>query len=174
MKETTELKIFDVAEEELESFKEALIKTSKGDIRLRLFPLDAPNTVANFVSLAQSGFYNNLTFHRIIPGFVAQGGCPKGNGTGGPNYRIPCETANNPHKHKRGTLSMAHAGKDTGGSQFFICFDDQPHLDGEHTIFGRILPNERPSYKVLNSLEQGDEILGIVINPPSKKGTKSE
>ena len=128
---------------------------------IRLFPNEAPNTVANFASLAQSGFYDNLNFHRVIAGFVAQGGCPEGSGRGGPGYSIACELENNPHKHLKGTLSMAHAGRDTGGSQFFICFAPQPHLDGEHTIFGQI--EDKESLKVLDSLKEGDIILTIIV-----------
>lgn len=121
-------------------------------ITLELFPEDAPGTVANFESLANKGFYDGLTFHRVIPGFVAQGGCPKGNGTGGPGYTIKCETENNPHRHERGYLSMAHAGKDTGGSQFFILFEPQPHLDGVHTVFGRVIEG----MDVVDRIQMGD------------------
>lgn len=107
-------------------------------IMIEFFPNEAPNTVANFEKLANSGFYNGVTFHRVIPGFVAQGGDPTGTGAGGPGYSIKCETEGNPHKHVAGSLSMAHAGKDTGGSQFFIVHEPQPHLDGVHTVFGRV------------------------------------
>lgn len=107
-------------------------------IEFDLFPNEAPGTVANFEKLANEGFYNGLTFHRVIPGFVSQGGCPYGTGTGGPGYTIKCETEGNPHKHTPGALSMAHAGKDTGGSQFFIVHESQPHLDGVHTVFGQV------------------------------------
>lgn len=96
-----------------------------------------PGTVANFEKLANEGFYDGLKFHRVIPGFVSQGGDPNGNGTGGPGYTIKCETEGNPHQHERGSLSMAHAGKDTGG-QFFIVHDPQPHLNGVHTVFGKV------------------------------------
>ncbi|UCZ54702.1 peptidylprolyl isomerase [Bacillus shivajii] len=106
---------------------------------IEFYPEEAPGTVENFEKLAKEGFYDGLTFHRVIPGFVAQGGCPTGNGTGGPGYSIKCETEGNPHKHERGSLSMAHAGKDTGGSQFFIVFEPQPHLDGVHTVFGKVI-----------------------------------
>lgn len=109
-----------------------------GVMELELYDEDAPGTVANFEKLANDGFYDGLTFHRVIPGFVSQGGCPKGTGTGGPGYTIKCETDGNPHKHQRGSLSMAHAGKDTGGSQFFVVHDPQPHLDGKHTVFGQV------------------------------------
>jgi peptidyl-prolyl cis-trans isomerase B (cyclophilin B) len=119
----------------------ALMETDAGTINLTLFDADAPGTVANFVKLANEGFYDGLAFHRVIPGFMAQGGCPNSRegargmaGTGGPGYTIPCEI--NPNKHKAGTLAMAHAGRNTGGSQFYICFEPQPHLDGQHTVFG--------------------------------------
>ena len=138
-----------------------MIETPKGIMKIKLFPNEAPNTVANFASLAKSGFYDGLNFHRVIPGFVAQGGCPEGSGRGGPGYRIACELDNNPHKHLKGTLSMAHAGRNTGGSQFFICFAPQPHLDGEHTVFGQIEDEE--SLKVLDSIQQGDTIVKIIV-----------
>ncbi|SEP70016.1 peptidyl-prolyl cis-trans isomerase B (cyclophilin B) [Piscibacillus halophilus] len=119
--------------------KQATIHFENGEqINIELFEEDAPNTVQNFVKLAEKGFYDGLTFHRVIPNFVIQGGCPTGDGTGGPGYTIKCETEGNPNKHERGSLSMAHAGKDTGGSQFFICHSAQPHLDGNHTVFGKV------------------------------------
>ncbi|KAB7671177.1 peptidylprolyl isomerase [Bacillus sp. B1-b2] len=107
-------------------------------IEFELYPNEAPGTVANFVELINKGFYNGLSFHRVIPEFVSQGGDPNGNGTGGPGYTIKCETVGNPHKHVEGSLSMAHAGRDTGGSQFFIVHDPQPHLNGVHTVFGQV------------------------------------
>lgn len=107
-------------------------------IEFELYPEEAPGTVENFETLANKGYYNGLTFHRVIPGFVSQGGCPHGTGTGGPGYTIKCETEGNPHKHVAGALSMAHAGKDTGGSQFFIVHEPQPHLNGVHTVFGKV------------------------------------
>lgn len=107
-------------------------------ITFELYPEEAPITVANFEQLANDKFYDGLTFHRVIPGFVSQGGCPYGNGTGGSGKTIKCETDNNPHKHVEGALSMAHAGKDTGSSQFFIVHEPQPHLDGVHTVFGQV------------------------------------
>ena len=116
--------------------KKASIETQKGTIEIELFDEDAPGTVANFVKLASEGFYDGLTFHRVIPDFVIQGGCPDGTGSGGPGYTIPCEI--NPKRHETGTLSMAHAGKDTGGSQFFITHSPQSHLDGVHTVFGQV------------------------------------
>lgn len=117
--------------------KQVNIKMATGEeINIELFENDAPNTVANFEKLANSGFYNGLIFHRVIPGFMAQGGCPTGTGTGGPGYQINCEI--NSNKHERGTLAMAHAGRNTGGSQFYICYGAQPHLDGQHTTFGKV------------------------------------
>ncbi|BCZ17283.1 Peptidyl-prolyl cis-trans isomerase [Helicobacter sp. NHP19-003] len=156
------LKTFETNPDVLESYHTATIHTSKGAIKVRLFGNDAPQTVTNFATLANEGFYNGLDFHRVIAGFVAQGGCPLGTGTGGPDYRIKCEVTNNPHKHKRGALSMAHAGRDTGGSQFFLCFAPQPHLDGEHTVFGQI--EDEASLQVLDSLKQGDKIESVQIS----------
>ncbi|NLF08042.1 MAG: peptidylprolyl isomerase [Pirellulaceae bacterium] len=116
------------------------MKTSKGDITLELFENEAPNTVANFISLAEKGFYDGLTFHRVMAGFMAQGGDPAGNGTGGPGYSIACECYKPNHRcHFRGSLSMAHAGRDTGGSQFFLTFAPRPNLNGLHTVFGRVI-----------------------------------
>lgn len=141
--------------------KQAVIETEKGKITLNLFEEDAPKTVENFVKLAGEGFYDGLAFHRVIPGFVAQGGCPQGTGAGGPGYCIPCETENNPNKHQAGSLSMAHRGKDTGGSQFFICHLPQPHLDGVHTVFGRVA--DLASLDVALSIEQGDKMLKVIV-----------
>lgn len=128
-------------------------------IYLDLFDKEAPNTVANFIKLSKSGFYNNLTFHRVIKGFVSQGGDPNGDGTGGPGYTIECEIANNPHQHIAGALSMAHRGKDTGGSQFFIVHEPQPHLDGIHTVFGQV----SSGMDVVLSMENDDVIKSIEI-----------
>ncbi|WP_019241574.1 MULTISPECIES: peptidylprolyl isomerase [Bacillus] len=129
--------------------KKGYILLNTGDkIEFDLFPQEAPITVANFEKLANEGFYNGLKFHRVIPGFVSQGGCPIGNGTGGPGYTIKCETEGNPHIHNSGALSMAHAGKDTGGSQFFIVHDPQPHLDGVHTVFGQVTSSLEPVYNM--------------------------
>ncbi|QOR65332.1 peptidylprolyl isomerase [Cytobacillus suaedae] len=120
--------------------KKASIEFENGEkIVIELFPNEAPGTVENFEKLAKDGFYDGLNFHRVIQGFVAQGGCPTSTGTGGPGYTIKCETAGNPHKHVAGSLSMAHAGKDTGGSQFFIVHEPQPHLNGVHTVFGQVI-----------------------------------
>lgn len=107
-------------------------------IEIDFFPNEAPNTVKNFEELANSGFYNGVKFHRVIPGFVSQGGDPTGTGYGGSEKTIKCETAGNPHKHVAGALSMAHAGKDTGSSQFFLVHEAQPHLNGVHTVFGQV------------------------------------
>ncbi len=163
-----ELKEYNLPEEELNKLQYAIVKTNKGDIKIKLYPKDAPNTVANFAALANSGFYDGLKFHRVIPGFMAQGGCPhsKDNpalaGTGGPGWVIKCETDNG-IKHKRGALSMAHAGKDTGGSQFFITFVDTPHLDGVHTVFGGIEEDDIESFRVLDSIKQNDDIESIEV-----------
>jgi cyclophilin family peptidyl-prolyl cis-trans isomerase len=129
------------AEAKADDLPRVLLKTNKGDIELELFENEAPNTVANFISLVEKKYYNGLTFHRVLPGFMAQGGCPTGDGMGGPGYRIPCE-CHPPHKfrlHFRGSLSMAHAGRDTGGSQFFLTFLPTSLLDGRHTAFGRVI-----------------------------------
>ena len=139
--------------------KKALFETEVGNITLELFSDDAPNTVNNFTKLIGEGFYDGLSFHRVIPGFMAQGGCPNTRdgssgtpGTGGPGYNIKCEI--NPNKHLKGSLSMAHAGKDTGGSQFFIVYEPQPHLDGVHTVFGRTNDME-----IVLKLTNGSKIL---------------
>jgi peptidyl-prolyl cis-trans isomerase B (cyclophilin B) len=130
-----------------------------GQVKIELFPNEAPGTVANFEKLINEGFYNGLNFHRVIPGFVAQGGCPNGTGTGGPGYTIKCETAGNPHKHERGSLSMAHAGKDTGGSQFFIVYEPQPHLNGVHTVFGKVVEG----MEYVDDIQQGDKMKEVKI-----------
>jgi peptidyl-prolyl cis-trans isomerase B (cyclophilin B) len=139
----------------------AVMTLEKNDAKvvIDLFEKDAPGTVKNFTDLINKGFYNGLTFHRVIPGFVAQGGCPLGTGTGGPGYQIKCETEGNPNIHQVGALSMAHAGKNTGGSQFFICYDSFPHLDGVHTVFGQVIEGMND---VLN-IKQGDRISKIEV-----------
>lgn len=114
----------------------ATMHTNRGDIEIELYAADVPQTVNNFVFLAREGFYDGVTFHRVIPGFMAQGGDPTGTGTGGPGYKFADERASN--RHQTGSLSMANAGPNTNGSQFFICLDSQPHLDGRHTVFGRV------------------------------------
>lgn len=129
-------------------------------IEFELYDDAAPNTVANFVKLANDNFYDGLTFHRVIPGFVSQGGCPIGNGTGNAGYTIKCETEGNPYKHIEGAISMAHAGKDTGSCQFFIVHEPQPHLDGVHTVFGQVTNGIEHA----KSMKNGDVIKEIVIN----------
>lgn len=146
-----------------------LFQTDKGDINLELFPKEAPGTVANFMKLIEAGFYDGLAFHRVIPDFVIQGGCPNTKagasgvpGTGGPGWKIKCETAGNPHKHKLGAISMAHAGKDTGGSQFFICNGRAPgHLDGVHTVFGQCIAET--DIKVVQAIKGNDRILKATV-----------
>jgi peptidyl-prolyl cis-trans isomerase B (cyclophilin B) len=139
----------------------AIIKTVKGDMTVVFYEKDAPGTVKNFVDLAKKGFYNGLTFHRVIPDFVIQGGCPDGTGAGGPGYTIKCETSGGNQFHDRGVLSMAHAGKDTGGSQFFICHSRRQaaHLDGHHTCFGKVVEG----LEVIDAIRQGDKIEKIEI-----------
>ncbi|MEJ8304600.1 peptidylprolyl isomerase [Saccharibacillus sacchari] len=130
-----------------------------GNVEIEFYPEEAPNTVANFEKLANSGFYNGLSFHRVIPGFVAQGGCPNGTGTGGPGWQIDCETSTNTTKHAKGVLSMAHAGKNTGGSQFFICYGPQPHLDGVHTVFGKVISG----MELIDGVKQGDKMKEVKV-----------
>jgi peptidyl-prolyl cis-trans isomerase B (cyclophilin B) len=139
----------------------AEIHTAKGLMKVSFFEEDAPGTVANFAGLAKKGFYDGLTFHRVIPDFVIQGGCPNGTGAGGPGYTIKCETSGGNQYHDRGVLSMAHAGKDTGGSQFFICHNRQntSHLDRKHTVFGKVYEG----LDVIDKIRQGDIIDKIVI-----------
>lgn len=141
--------------------KQAEIHTAKGVMKVNFYEDDAPNTVANFVKLAQSGFYDGLTFHRVIPDFVIQGGCPNGTGSGGPGYKIKCELTGGNQYHDRGVLSMAHAGRDTGGSQFFICHNRQntQHLDGNHTCFGKVYEG----LEVIDAIRPGDKIESVVI-----------
>lgn len=156
-----ELKVYDIDANELAKFKFAVIKTDKGDMVAELYPEETPQTVANFANLAKSGFYDGLNFHRVIPNFVIQGGCPYGSGIGGPGWRIKCECVGQKRKHNRGSLSMAHAGRDTGGSQFFVCHSAQSHLNGVHTVFGELINDE--SKAVLDSIKQGDKITTIEI-----------
>lgn len=130
-----------------------------GTVKIELHEKEAPGTVANFEKLANEGFYNGLTFHRVVPGFVAQGGCPQGTGMGGPGYTIKCETQGNPHKHVRGVLAMAHAGKDTGGSQFYITYDAFPHLDGVHTVFGKVMEG----MEIVDQIKQGDKMKEVRV-----------
>jgi peptidyl-prolyl cis-trans isomerase B (cyclophilin B) len=139
----------------------ALIKTVKGTMTVRFYEKDAPGTVKNFVDLSKKGFYNGLTFHRVIPDFVIQGGCPQGTGVGGPGYKIKCELDGENQYHDRGVLSMAHAGRDTGGSQFFICHSrrNTSHLDRQHTCFGKV----EEGLEVIDAIRQGDVIESITI-----------
>lgn len=141
--------------------RKAIISTEKGDMKVEFYEKDAPGTVDNFCKLAKEGFYDGLIFHRVIPDFVIQGGCPHGIGTGGPGYRIKCETSGGNQYHDRGVLSMAHAGKDTGGSQFFICHsrNNTSHLDGVHTCFGKVYEG----VDVVDDIRQGDKIFKIEI-----------
>src|SRR5580765_6979957 len=149
--------------------KKAHIETDKGEMVIELFDDDAPGAVANFVGLAtgekewtdpktgqkvKRPFYDGLTFHRVIDDFMVQGGCPLGTGTGGPGYKIKCETDGKRQKHVRGTLSMAHAGRDTGGSQFFICHSPQAHLDRKHTVFGQVVTG----LEVIDKIRKGDHM----------------
>ncbi len=141
--------------------KIAEIHTAKGVMKIEFFEQDAPNTVANFIKLAESGFYNGVTFHRVIPNFVIQGGDPTGTGAGGPGYKIDCELTGNNQYHDRGVLSMAHAGRNTGGSQFFICHsrDNTAHLDRNHTCFGKVVEG----VEVIDQIRQGDVMDKVVI-----------
>jgi peptidyl-prolyl cis-trans isomerase B (cyclophilin B) len=158
-----ELKEYNYSKEELSKFNYAKITTTNGVIWIKLFNEETPTAVSNFATLANDGFYDGLNFHRVINGFMAQGGCPDGTGAGGPGWSIKCETNAQKQVHKKGSLSMAHAGRDTGGSQFFICFVACPHLDGGHTVFGEIEDNDNESFQVLDATKQNDEIVSIEI-----------
>lgn len=146
----------------------AIIKTNKGDMKVEFFENDAPKTVENFVKLAKEGYYNGLKWHRVIPNFVIQGGCPNSKdgasgipGTGGPGYTIDCELEGDNQYHDRGVLSMAHAGRNTGGSQFFVCHsrDNTAHLDRNHTVFGKVIEG----VDIVDDIRQGDSIESIEI-----------
>lgn len=141
--------------------KTAEIQTEKGVMKVEFYEKDAPNTVNNFIKLAREGFYDGLNFHRVIPNFVIQGGCPKGNGTGGPGYQIDCELNGDNQYHDKGVLSMAHAGRNTGGSQFFICHnrENTKHLDRNHTCFGKVVEG----IEVVDQIAQGDKIIKITV-----------
>jgi peptidyl-prolyl cis-trans isomerase B (cyclophilin B) len=141
--------------------KTATIVTKKGTMKVEFYEKDAPNTVKNFCDLAQKGFYDGTIFHRVIPGFVIQGGDPTGTGRGGPGYKIKCETEGDNQYHDRGVLSMAHAGRDTGGSQFFICLGraHTAHLDRKHTCFGKVIEG----IDVIDQIQQGDIIEHIKV-----------
>ena len=142
--------------------KTAEIHTKKGVMKIEFFERDAPNTVQNFIELAEKGYYDGLTFHRVIPDFVIQGGCPKGDGTGGPGYQIDCELNGDNQYHDRGVLSMAHAGRNTGGSQFFICHsrNNTSHLDRNHTVFGKVVEGT----EVIDQIREDDEMQKVVIS----------
>lgn len=140
---------------------QALIKTEKGEMKVDFYENDAPKTVENFVKLSKQGYYDGLTFHRVIPDFVIQGGCPDGTGAGGPGYSIDCELDGDNQYHDRGVLSMAHAGRNTGGSQFFICHSrtNTAHLDRNHTCFGKVIEG----VDVIDDIRMGDKINAIEI-----------
>lgn len=142
--------------------KTAEIITAKGTMKVDFYENDAPNTVQNFVDLAKKGYYDGLTFHRVIPNFVIQGGCPTGTGTGGPGYKINCELDGGNQYHDRGVLSMAHAGRNTGGSQFFICHsrENTAHLDRNHTCFGKVVEG----LDVIDAIKPGDKIEKIIVS----------
>jgi peptidyl-prolyl cis-trans isomerase B (cyclophilin B) len=141
--------------------KKAEIHTDKGIMKIEFYENDAPNTVKNFTDLAKKGYYDGLTFHRVIPDFVIQGGCPDGTGAGGPGYTIDCELDGDNQYHDRGVLSMAHAGKNTGGSQFFICHNrhNTKHLDRNHTAFGKVFEG----LEVIDQIRQGDVMNKVII-----------
>ncbi len=141
--------------------KEAIIKTNKGEMKVEFFEKDAPKTIKNFTKLAKDGYYDNLTWHRVIPNFVIQGGCPKGDGSGGPGYTIDCELNGENQFHDRGVLSMAHGGRNTGGSQFFVCHsrENTKHLDRKHTVFGKVTEG----LDVLDTIKEGDSIETIEV-----------
>ncbi len=142
--------------------KTAEIHTQKGVMKVEFYLEDAPKTVENFINLSQKGFYNGLTFHRVIPDFVIQGGCPDGTGAGGPGYKIECELDGENQYHDKGVLSMAHAGRNTGGSQFFICHsrNNTAHLDRNHTCFGKVVEG----LEVIDQIKAGDKIEKIIVN----------
>ncbi|GAB4241863.1 MAG: peptidylprolyl isomerase [Ekhidna sp.] len=141
--------------------KTAEIHTKRGVMKIEFFENDAPNTVKNFIELAEKGYYDGLTFHRVIPDFVIQGGCPKGDGTGGPGYQIDCELDGDNQYHDKGVLSMAHAGRNTGGSQFFICHNrnNTAHLDRNHTVFGKVVEG----LDVIDQIKQDDVMEKVVV-----------
>jgi peptidyl-prolyl cis-trans isomerase B (cyclophilin B) len=137
----------------------ATLETNRGEIELELFPQYAPKTVNNFAFLAKEGFYDGVTFHRVISNFVIQGGDPTGSGSGGPGYRFADELKGNPLKHERGVISMANAGPNTNGSQFFITHSAQPHLDGKHTVFGKVVKG----IEVVDAIRQGDRMEKVTV-----------
>ena len=140
----------------------AEIITNKGTMKVEFYDNDAPKTVDNFCKLAKDGYYDGLTFHRVLPDFVIQGGCPDGTGAGGPGYQIDCELSGGNQYHDRGVLSMAHAGRNTGGSQFFVCHsrNNTSHLDGNHTCFGKVIEG----LEVIDEISEGDVMEKVVIS----------
>ncbi|MFT5640484.1 MAG: peptidyl-prolyl cis-trans isomerase B (cyclophilin B) [Cyclobacteriaceae bacterium] len=140
----------------------AEIQTQKGTMKIEFFEKDAPKAVQNFIDLAEKGFYDGLTFHRVIPNFMIQGGCPDGTGAGGPGHTIDCELDGENQYHDKGVLSMAHAGRNTGGSQFFICHnrDNTQHLDRQHTVFGKVVEG----LDVVDKIGQGDTMKKVTIS----------
>lgn len=141
--------------------KKAIIHTEKGDMTVEFYENDAPKTVENFITLAKKGYYDGLNFHRVLPDFVIQGGCPNGTGAGGPGYSIDCELDGDNQYHDRGVLSMAHAGRNTGGSQFFICHSrtNTSHLDRNHTCFGKVVEG----VDIIDDIRQGDKINSVEV-----------
>ncbi|MFY7735079.1 MAG: peptidylprolyl isomerase, partial [Bacteroidia bacterium] len=141
--------------------KKAEIHTDKGVMKIEFYEQDAPNTVANFIKLAKEGYYDGVTFHRVIPNFVIQGGDPTGTGAGGPGYKIDCELTGGNQYHDRGVLSMAHAGRNTGGSQFFVCHsrENTAHLDRNHTCFGKVVEG----VEVIDAIRQGDVMNKVIV-----------
>ncbi|WP_367914013.1 peptidylprolyl isomerase [Leadbetterella sp. DM7] len=144
--------------------RKAEMVTDKGTLLIEFYDDDAPLAVQNFIDLSKKGFYDGLKFHRVIPGFVVQGGCPDGTGAGGPGYTIPCELDGTRQYHDRGVLSMAHRGRNTGGSQFFICHNRQntAHLDRNHTCFGKVVEG----LDIIDEIRQGDTIQKVTVIEP--------
>lgn len=142
------------------------LQTNRGEIALELYPQHAPKTVNNFVFLAHEGFYDGVIFHRVIPDFMIQGGDPTGTGRGGPGYSFADEVVGNPLRHETGVISMANAGPNTNGSQFFITHSPQPHLDGRHTVFGKVVSGQ----DVVNSVRQGDQMIRVLVEKPTGSG----
>jgi len=145
---------------DLEKTYRVTLETTRGTIELELYPQHAPNTVNNFVFLSREGFYDGVSFHRVISDFVIQGGDPTGTGRGGPGYRFEDEVADNPLTHERGVISMANAGPNTNGSQFFITHSPQPHLNGKHTVFGKVVKG----LDVMDEIEQGDRMKSVRVS----------
>ena len=158
---SSNLHIAKLSNYQITKMSKAIIKTDKGDMTVEFYDQDAPKTVENFLKLSKEGFYDGVTFHRVIPDFVIQGGDPTGTGAGGPGYKIKCELDGENQYHDRGVLSMAHAGRDSGGSQFFICHSrtNTAHLDRNHTVFGKVIEN----VDVVDAIRQGDKILSVEV-----------